>query len=110
MRRTLAALTLAALAGCAALEGGAPEPVQYVCDEGRRFSVVYHPGGESATIELDRMRFALRPEPSASGAKYACDVLTLWTKGPQASVEMDGRMAYANCRAEGPLPPGRGRP
>lgn len=109
MRRIPAALALTALAGCAALEGPAPEPVHYVCDNDRRFSVVYHPGGESATIELDRMQFALRQERSASGAKYGCDVLTLWTKGREAGIEMEDRMAYTNCEAVGPWPPGSGQ-
>ncbi|HSD60870.1 MAG TPA: MliC family protein [Burkholderiales bacterium] len=102
MHRLLAAMMLAAVAGCAALESGAPKPVQYVCDNDRRFSVAYHPGGESATLELDRMQFALRREPSASGAKYGCDVLTLWTKGPEAMIDMQGSKAYSNCRTVNP--------
>lgn len=102
MHRLLPALMLAGVAGCAALESRAPPPVQYLCDNDRRFSVVYHPGGESATLDLDRMRFALRREPSASGAKYGCDVLTLWIKGPEAMIDMQGSKAYANCRAVSP--------
>lgn len=109
MRRIPAALALAAVAGCAALDSAAPQPVQYVCDQDRRFSVVYHRGGESATLELDRMRFDLRLERSASGARYGCDVLTLWTKGREAGIEMEDRMAYTNCEAVGPWPPGSGQ-
>jgi len=102
MRRLVPTLTLAAVAGCAALESGAPKPMQYACDHDRRFSVAYHPGGESATLELDRMQFALRREPSASGAKYGCDVLTLWTKGSEAMIDMQGSKAYTNCHAVNP--------
>ena len=102
MHRFLAAMMFAAVAGCAALESGAPKPVQYVCDSDRRFTVTYHPGGESATLDLDRMQFALRREPSASGAKYGCDVLTLSTKGREAMIDMEGNRSYSNCRAVNP--------
>ena len=98
MQRRATIIAFCSLAGCAALEPPPPMQVTYQCDRDRSFGVAFHPSGESAIIEIDRMRFALRHEPSASGAKYACDVLTLWTKGPDAFVEMDGVREYTNCR------------
>jgi len=102
MRQLPTIIAFCSLAGCASLEAPSPMPVTYHCDNGRSFGVAFHPTGESAIIEIDRMRFTLRHEPSASGAKYACDVLTLWTKGPDAFVEMDGVREYTNCRQAGP--------
>ena len=101
MRRTrlpACALLLAALAGCATLP---PAPVQYACDGGKRFSVTYHPPGDTATIEINRMRFPLQREPSASGVSYRCDVLTLQTRGQEAMVDMQGEQTYSNCREVG---------
>ena len=101
MRRLFTIAMLAGIAGCAALEP-APRPVEYACDAGKRFSVAYHPSGETAVIEINRMRFPLRREVSASGAKYSCDVLTLWTRGREAMLEMEGERAYSNCREAEP--------
>lgn len=101
MRRLFTFAILAALAGCAALER-APQPVDYACDGGKRFSVTYHPSGDTALIEISQMRFSLRREASATGAKYSCDVLTLWTKGQEAMLEMEGARTYSNCREAEP--------
>jgi membrane-bound inhibitor of C-type lysozyme len=101
MHRLAPVLIFAALAGCAALER-APQPVYYACDAGKGFRVTYHPSGDTALIEINQMRFALRRETSASGARYSCDVLTLWTKGREAMLEMEGARAYSNCREAGP--------
>ncbi|HEX6828021.1 MAG TPA: MliC family protein [Burkholderiales bacterium] len=97
MRRVLLILIVAALAACAALER-TPRPVRYECDAGKRFMVTYHPSGDTALIEINQMQFSLRREASASGARYSCDVLTLSTKGREATLEMEGARAYSNCR------------
>ncbi len=101
MRLLATIAAICALAGCAALEAPPPAPITYACDEGRSFSVIFHPSGESAIIEINQMRFTLRREPSGSGAKYACDVLVFWTKGSEAVVEMEEKRAYTNCRPAG---------
>jgi membrane-bound inhibitor of C-type lysozyme len=101
MRRLVPVLLTAALTGCAALER-VPQPVSYACDAGKRFSVTYHPSGDTALIEINQMRFALRRETSASGVRYSCDVLTLWTQGREAMLEMEGARAYSNCREAEP--------
>lgn len=101
MRRLINIAMLAGLAGCAALER-APQTAQYACDSGKRFSVTYHPSGDTALIEINQMRFPVRREVSASGAKYSCDVLTLWTRGREATLDMEGEPAYRNCREAEP--------
>ncbi|MBI2312687.1 MAG: MliC family protein [Betaproteobacteria bacterium] len=98
MRTLLLAFVIVALAGCAPVEPRALKPVHYACEDGRAFSVTYDSEGESAIIEIERMRFALIREPSASGAAYTCEVLTLRTKGRDAMVEMEGRKSYTGCR------------
>jgi membrane-bound inhibitor of C-type lysozyme len=98
MRTLLTGIALASLAGCSSLETRTPAPVEYACDDAKGFKVSYHPSGDSATIEINRMRFGLQRELSGSGAKYSCDVLTLWTKGREARLEMQGAPAYSNCR------------
>jgi membrane-bound inhibitor of C-type lysozyme len=101
MRRLITLAMLAGLAGCAALER-APRAVQYACDGGKRFSVTYQASGEAALIEINQMRFPLRREASASGAIYTCDVLTLRTKGREATLDMEGERSYRNCREAEP--------
>lgn len=98
MRILLVAPVIALLGACAPVEPRVAPPVHYVCEDGRAFSVAYHSEGESAIIEIERMRFALVRKPAASGAQYTCDVLTLRTKGAEAGVEMEGRKAYSGCR------------
>lgn len=98
MRTLFVAFVIATLAGCAPMAPRALQTVHYACEDGRAFSVTYHSEGESAIIEIERMRFALIRELSASGATYTCDVLTLRTKGRDAMVEMEGRKSYTGCR------------
>lgn len=100
MRIFLPLIFAASLSGCAGLSSDRPETANYRCDEGREFSVTYHPGGQTAMIEIDRMHFGLNAE-TADGQeqRYACSVLTLWRDGDRARVEMEDVPAYANCRA-----------
>jgi membrane-bound inhibitor of C-type lysozyme len=97
-RTLIAGIALASLAACSSWETRAPAPVDYVCDHAKSFKVSYHPSGDSATIEINQMRFALQRERSGSGAKYSCDVLTLRTTGREAQLELEGAPAYSNCR------------
>lgn len=98
--RTIALPVLLALllAGCAQTPPAA-RPVAYACDAGKRFSVTYHPWGD-ASIEIERMRFALMREAAdGGGERYACGALTLWRSGDTARVDMQGAGQYENCRA-----------
>ena len=99
MRPLLPLIFVASLSGCAGLSSDRLETASYSCDGGRAFSVSYHPGGQTAMIEIDRMRFGLNVEaPDGPGQRYGCSVLTLWRDGDKARVEMEGVPAYTNCR------------
>lgn len=95
--RMSVAVFLALASGCAALRPPA-QPTRYACDDGKAFAVQYRSTND-AVIDVAGMRFRLQREPSGSGARYACNELTLLTQGDRASVEMDGRIAFRNCRA-----------
>lgn len=93
------AILAATLAGCALISPQPPQTVSYRCDNGKEFAVTYPPPGEIAMIEIAGMRFPLLPEPSAEPEeRYGCSVLTLWRRGEEARVEMEGDSLYVNCR------------
>jgi hypothetical protein len=79
-----------------------PQPSQvlgYACDDGRGFSLDISASGESADIEIARMRFSLVADPAAvPGEQFSCSMLTLRRRGDMASVEMEGEPQFSNCR------------
>ncbi len=86
------------IAGCSSLRAPpSPEPVHYVCDDGRQFSITFLPGASGANIEINRMRFHLQRE-AATELRYACDVLTFSGAGETAEVAIQDAPAYRNCR------------
>lgn len=90
----LAALA-AVISGCAVQS----QALGYRCEDGREFSVSISPSGETAYIEIARMRFGLVADPPAgSGEQFSCSMLTLRRRGNVASVEMDGSQQFSNCR------------
>ncbi|MDZ4253926.1 MAG: hypothetical protein U1A72_15260 [Sulfuritalea sp.] len=90
----------ASLAGCAVQPQSQPALV-YGCDEGREFSLNISASGESAEIEIARMRFGLLADPPAGpGERFSCSVLTLWRQGDTAHVAMDGAPQFRNCRVK----------
>lgn len=97
-RNAAGALAATLLAGCALLQPP-QQPVTYACAGGSEFTITFLRGDAGADIFINRMRFHLRQEPAASGVRYACDVLTFTGQGNDAQVEMDGSLAYRNCRA-----------
>ena len=89
------------IAGCSSLTAPpSSQPVRYVCDEGRQFSIAFLPDAGGANIEINRMRFHLRRETAPTGARYACDVLAFTGSGDTAEVAIQDAPAYRNCRAE----------
>jgi membrane-bound inhibitor of C-type lysozyme len=87
-----------ALAGCASLLSPA-ETARYRCEGDREFILRINDGRQSAVIEFDRMKFSLRPAPTAGvpGEHFACDVMTVWREGQGARVEMEGSNPFRNC-------------
>ncbi|HET9040801.1 MAG TPA: MliC family protein, partial [Gemmatimonadales bacterium] len=60
----------------------------YTCADGVRFSV--RPAGDSLALTLPERAAALAHVESASGAKYAAGDVTFWSKGSEASLDIDG--------------------
>lgn len=86
------------LSGCASLLSPS-ETARYRCEGDREFTLRIAEGRESAIIEFDRMKFSLRPAPTAGvpGEHFACDVMTVWREGQGARVEMEGSNPFRNC-------------
>jgi len=89
-----AAVALALIAGCASAP---PETVSFRCEDGTRFALRVNRAGDRADIMFDGMTFGLRREDAATGTRYACDVLDLWTDGAAARLDIQGSLRQ--CRA-----------
>jgi putative lipoprotein len=73
----------------------------YTC-EGLTFTASFD--REKATVFLEGRTLELPHVPSASGAKYSDGTNTVWSKGNDAIVEIDGK-SYQGCTGE--LQPGK---
>jgi membrane-bound inhibitor of C-type lysozyme len=71
--------------------------VTYACDEGKSFALELYENVDIAFLTLPGKRFYLHRMPSASGVKYSDGNTTLWIKGQNASVEMEGETEFKNC-------------
>ncbi|NMG74934.1 MliC family protein [Aromatoleum diolicum] len=99
VRDAVPALLMALSAGCSQIPSATPQPVSYVCDGGKHFSVIYAPARDAATIDIAGSRFGLQAEPTNGvGERYGCGVLTLWRDGDGTRVDMQGAGMFENCR------------
>lgn len=73
--------------------------VIYTCDEGKSFELELFENVDIAFLTLPGpgRRFYLHRMSSASGVKYSDGNTTLWIRGQNASVEMEGRTEFKNC-------------
>jgi membrane-bound inhibitor of C-type lysozyme len=71
--------------------------ITYTCDEGESFALEVFENVDIAFLTLPGRRFYLHRMSSASGVKYSDGSTTLWIKGQNASVEMEGRTEFKNC-------------
>ena len=69
----------------------------YVCDEGKSFVVELYESVDIAFLTISGKRFYLYRIPSESGTKYSDGKTTLWIKGQNAFVEIDGQTEFKNC-------------
>lgn len=69
------------------------------CDDGRTLHMKNLYREDAITLELHEGPRKLPHVPAASGAKYADETLTFWTKGEEALFERKGQ-AGVNCRQD----------
>jgi len=87
-RAAASALAVAGLlGGCAAAPPGA---VNYLCADDSRFALRVEGSGDRAHIVLNGMTFRLHREDSATGVRYACDVLSVSVHGDAARLYIQG--------------------
>jgi len=71
--------------------------VTYTCDGGKSFVLELYENVDIAFLIVPERRFYLHRMPSASGVKYSDGNTTLWLKGQNASVEIEGQSEFKNC-------------
>lgn len=103
-RRRLArlALLLPPLAGCGREpppEPIEPPPAHYSCADGSSLSTVYLPDVDRLRLKIGTAAFELDHQPAAGGAKFANDVVSFWSRGPEATLSAAGRSTV--CKVEG---------
>jgi membrane-bound inhibitor of C-type lysozyme len=102
----LALLSVTVIIGCGKQEeplkaqkpATAPRLLVYQCSGGQGFVVEVDEKGDSALLKMDGQSVKLPQVPSGSGAKYNDGKTTLWTKGDEAFVEVDGVIIMKDCR------------
>jgi len=71
--------------------------ITYACDEGKSFVLELYENVDIAFLAVPGKRFYLHRMPSASGVKYSDGNTTLWIKGQNASVQIEGQTEFKNC-------------
>ena len=71
--------------------------ITYVCDEGKSFELELFENVDIAFLTVPERRFYLHRMSSASGIKYSDGSATLWMRGKNVSVEIEGRTEFKNC-------------
>ena len=98
-----------ALAAAVLLTAGCPsghdthrEPLLYDCEDDKQFGVIFDSDRETVDVVLDKEDLLLARVMSASGTRYTDGRVTLFTKGHEARIEIDGVSAYEGCHAAPP--------
>lgn len=96
-------LTLLSCGGRSEPRSAAPQGdlITYQCQDGTTFSARF--SATEAVADLpDQPNLALPQVESGSGTKYSDGTTTLWTKGEETFVEVDGDMLFVDCVAIAP--------
>jgi membrane-bound inhibitor of C-type lysozyme len=80
------------------LQAVAVDATVYQCKEGKLLEVEYSQGAAQVKF-TGQGSVLLKQIPSASGARYSNNRITLFTKGTGAFVEVNGRRVLEQCRA-----------
>jgi membrane-bound inhibitor of C-type lysozyme len=86
------------LVTCSPLKARTPWEKVYGCDEGKPFLVEISQRYESVMLTISGKWYYLPKVPSASGVKYSDRNSTFWLKGESATIELDQKIIYRNCR------------
>jgi len=89
-------LMLTIFLGCSSDKAFKPG-ITYACDEGKSFVLELYENVDIAFLTVSGKRFYLHRMPSASGVKYSDGNTTLWIKGQNASVEIEGQTEFKGC-------------
>jgi membrane-bound inhibitor of C-type lysozyme len=71
--------------------------VTYTCDEGKSFLLELYENVDIAFLTVPGKRCYLHRMPSASAVKYSDGNTTLWIKGQNASIKIEGQTEFKNC-------------
>ncbi len=80
----------------------APPRISYTCPEEKSFEVEFTQSESDSTALLiwQGTTTPLPQVPSGSGAKYSDGKTTLWTKGNEAFLEVEGEIVLEGCRSD----------
>jgi membrane-bound inhibitor of C-type lysozyme len=72
----------------------------YLCEDGKRFTLEIDTKEDCVLLTLDGKPIRLPRDVAASGARYSNGKTTVWLKGNEAFIEMDGKIIIKNCRIQ----------
>jgi membrane-bound inhibitor of C-type lysozyme len=73
---------------------------RYLCEDGKIFSLEVNTQDDCVILTLDGKPTKLLRVVSGSGARYSNGRITVWLKGNEAFIEMDGKIIIKNCRSQ----------
>ena len=72
----------------------------YLCEDGKRFTLEFDSKEDCVLLILDGKPIKLPRVISASGSRYSDGKTTVWLKGDEAIIEIDGKIIMKNCRTQ----------
>ncbi|AEB09075.1 MliC family protein [Desulfobacca acetoxidans] len=70
----------------------------YLCEDGKSFTLTLLPDEDSVLLTLEGKPMKLPRVVSASGDRYSNGRTSVWLKGNEAFIEIDGKIIIKNCR------------
>lgn len=72
----------------------------YICDDGQSFTLESSPEEDCLILTMEGKPIKLPRVVSGSGAKYSNGKTTVWLKGTEAVIEVNGKIVIKNCRRQ----------
>ncbi len=73
---------------------------RYLCEDGKIFTLEVITQEDCVILTLDGKPTKLPRVVSGSGSRYSNGRTTVWLKGNEAIIEMDGKIIIKNCRSQ----------